>query len=273
MHYCYNKLQWNVSIYGISFLSNNIFRRYSIMAFCPQCGAQVDPNAPFCANCGNRLSAAPVQPAQPVYQVPAAPSKFGLSLKAFFPKCFVSPIEAAENASDIFPFIGLIFAGSYAVIAFLLFLIHIPLGDVSVAVSVRALFGLFAFLIILASIAARAGIGYAFGRKNNPGVSFLNLLSRHAMLKLYPFCAFFMMFLMGLFSMGMALVFLICGELLWTILSIVLLDKYLGGLSDTKRTWSVVLATAADWLASALCLLIFYTAVLNSLSRYLRYFF
>ena len=186
--------------------SINNFRRYFILAFCHKCGAQVEENVLFCANCGNRL-AAPVQPVyqpgqppvqppvQPVYQAPAAPSKLGLAFRAFFTKCFVSPIEAAETSSDISPVIGLIFAGSYALIAFFLMMIHAPLGDLRMPIGYRTLLGLSAFLMILASIAARAGIGFAFGRKNNPGVSFLNLISRHAMLKLYPFCAFFLMFL------------------------------------------------------------------------------
>ena len=241
------------------------------MAFCPKCGAQVDENAPFCANCGNRLAAPtqPIPPVQPVYQVPAQPSKLGLAFRAFFSKCFVSPVEAAETSSDISPVIGLIFAGSYALFAFILMLIHAPLGDVRMPVGYRALLGLSAFLMILASIAARAGIGYAFGKRNNPGVSFLNLLSRHAMLKLYPFCAFFMMFLFGLFSMGSAIVLLACGELVWSIFSILLLVKYLNGVSDTKKTWTVVLATVADFGASLICFMIFYFGALSGLMRYI----
>lgn len=41
--------------------------------FCPKCGAACEDGAKFCPTCGNNMNAAPVQPAQPVYQQPAQP--------------------------------------------------------------------------------------------------------------------------------------------------------------------------------------------------------
>ena len=244
------------------------------MAFCPKCGSPVDENAPFCANCGNRLGAPIAPPPYPanVNVAPKVPSKLGLAFKQIFTKGWVSPVEAAETSADLSPFAGLILVGGYALIAFFLMMIHVPLGSLSryLGVGNRTLIGLVALLIICASVAVRAALALAFGVSSNRGVSFLNLLARLSVLKLYPFCAFFMMFLFGLFSPSMAIIFLALGEIVWNVLSLVLILKYMSNAKEVKKTWAAVVITVADYVAS---LLVFYLFYVVALSRFMSRLF
>ena len=215
-------------------------------------------------------------PGQPYYQpVPHVPSKLELAFKALFPKAFTAPLTAGEESANISGGAALIVAGAYALLAFFMMMIHLPLGQlkaknipllgsVEIPVGARALVGLGALFVIVLSILIRAGLGYAFGHSSNPMVSFQMLLGRLCSLKLYPACCFLGMFLFGIFSPVMAAIFLFAGLLIWIVFSNAALEKYMFAIGENKRSWFVIIISAVSFIVCAFFMYLFIKAGINS---------
>ena len=235
------------------------------MAFCPKCGSQVADGAPFCSNCGVNLGAPVVNYAA----APAAPSKLGLAFKVLFTKGFSSPLDGAEESSILHPAAALIMWGAYALLAFFMMMIHLPLGEAGggryISIGSRTLFGLGPLFVITLSTLIRAGLGYAFGKSSNPKFTFMQLFAQFGALKLYPLCLYFLMFLFGLFSPLLAMIMLAVGLIIWVGLSDALLIKYLGNLSETRRNWFLILISGIAFFVSVLFLYLFTRATIGNI--------
>ncbi|MCR5802337.1 MAG: hypothetical protein K6G57_08415 [Lachnospiraceae bacterium] len=217
-------------------------------------------------------------PGQPYYPpVPHVPSKLELAFKALFPKAFTAPLTAGEESANISGGAALIVAGAYALLAFFMMMIHLPLGQlkadniplvgsfsVEIPVGARALVGLGALFVIVLSILIRAGLGYAFGHSSNPMVSFQMLLGRLCSLKLYPACCFLGMFLFGIFSPVMAAIFLFAGLLIWIVFSNAALEKYMYAIGENKRSWFVIIISAVSFIVCAFFMYLFIKAGVNA---------
>ena len=121
--------------------------------FCSKCGTQVPDGSVSCSNCGAPLSApnaapapapvapapAPVQqapaqpvgvapvavPVAPVAAAPKAPSNIDLDFGGFFKAFFANPIDAVlDRAKPSGWLLGLIFAGGFAILEFILTIIN-----------------------------------------------------------------------------------------------------------------------------------------------------
>ncbi len=156
--------------------------------FCSKCGNQVPDGSASCPNCGASFAApeaAPVAPVQepipaapvapapvaqdpnaapyaaapvaaPVAAAPKAPASFDLDFGGFFKDFFSKPLEAVTSrASQKFWLLGLIVAGAYALIDFILVLIDA--GDYKPAAQ-----GFNALFIQIFSIAALVSFAMLF---------------------------------------------------------------------------------------------------------------
>ena len=92
--------------------------------FCPNCGAQVDDNAPFCPNCGAK-QAAPQQvaPQQPIPQQPVVKKEF------MIPGVEEKPVDALKNGNTTLYSFAAIFFSVLAFIMSLIPIFKIKIGD------------------------------------------------------------------------------------------------------------------------------------------------
>jgi|GEM_PF-2837730 len=213
--------------------------------------------APAAATAQPQPQAAPVQEA-----AAKAPSNnvFAVMLQLIV-KCFTKPITTAESVDESNKFSALIFLGCYVVTAWLLMVIHVP--GVSISGGYRVSTAFMFLFIIVAVVAAKAGIAKIFGRGIN--VSYLALAGRLSMVLVYPACAFVAYFLFGTFAGGFANVLLACGVIFWVAGSMLVIIDYLKEKSDDMKCWALIATSAAAFFTTILLVAIFGTALLSAL--------
>ncbi|MBP5654200.1 MAG: hypothetical protein J6X33_01675 [Clostridiales bacterium] len=156
---------------------------------------------------------------QPAPQAPAGENPFGNMFK-LIGQTFTKPVSTPLGVEGVSRFSGIIFAGFFAVVAFMF--AFLPVGGFdyySASGHVKTAF--FQFLVILGGVAAKAGIAKIFVKK----AGFLDILGKLAMSTVYPACFYVASAFIGVVSYKFYHLFQALGVVAWsTITTLILLE-------------------------------------------------
>ena len=133
---------------------------------------------------------------------------------------FTKPVSTPLGVEGVSRFSGIIFAGFFAVVAFMF--AFLPVGGFdyySASGHVKTAF--FQFLVILGGVAAKAGIAKIFVKK----AGFLDILGKLAMSTVYPACFYVASAFIGVVSYKFYHLFQALGVVAWSVItSLILLE-------------------------------------------------
>jgi|GEM_PF-2585177 len=159
---------------------------------------------------------------------------------------------------------ALLFIGLYAVLAFLLVLIHPPIGYAKTGISfgLRLLMALSMMLMICANAAAKAGLTVLFHPVEN---KYVDVLTELSVCKLYCLPGLVLIFVTGFFSRTLTIILAVFTLIVWAVSTCMVLSDRLAKEPD-KKAIELMLIEAASAVLVFIGIRIMYAAIIGAYS-------
>lgn len=202
--------------------------------------------------------AAQPAPQQPVYAQPAAQAQQAPAGENAFSKMFkligqsfTKPVSTPLGVEGVSRFSGIIFAGFFAVVAYMF--AFLPVGTFEYySASSHVKLAFFYFFVVLGGIAGKAGIAKIFVKN----ASYLDILGKFAMSTVYPACFYLLSSFVGVVSYKLHHLFQALGVVAWTAITTIILLELLKDEKPDKKGIAIAACSAAcvliynilDWI-------------------------